>query len=252
MDAFAAAPRYKLFSPGAVAWATGLGGPLAGCVLLAWNYWKLGNNGPAWVALLVGLPAFVLLLALASALMGFVPLVLWPLALGLLAFWLARELQGPSVAKHRDAKGVIYSILPGILAGMTAFISLTGAYLVALAVSGINLPAFMEMQQSVSLGNGEEVYYSRGATRDTANQVAQALKKDGFFDGRNAARAWITGTGDDRAIAFPVGQNAWDDPAVIDQLKKIALDVAPVMGGKPITLRVLDDKLVERKKLRLE
>ena len=64
----AALPRITLYSPGHIAWATFLGAPIAGCVLLALNYKRFGDATSATLALIVGLIGTVVLLAIAFVL----------------------------------------------------------------------------------------------------------------------------------------------------------------------------------------
>ena len=47
-------PSFKLYTPGHVAWATFLGAPLAGSMLLAMNYRRLGEPTSAAIALVGG------------------------------------------------------------------------------------------------------------------------------------------------------------------------------------------------------
>ena len=50
-------PAYRLQSPAGVAWATAIGTPVAGGIVLALNYWKWGQKGRAVAAIIAGLLA---------------------------------------------------------------------------------------------------------------------------------------------------------------------------------------------------
>ena len=98
--AIAGRPHYRLFDPSTVALAAFIGGPLAGVILIATNYRRLGKTGKAAAAVAIGLMAAaipVLIRLSWNTLAGSVCFV----GLGLLFFlctWqIAEEVQGEVV-----------------------------------------------------------------------------------------------------------------------------------------------------------
>lgn len=103
------APRFKLYSPAHVAWATFLGAPLAGCVLMAIIYRRLGDTKSLWTVLAGGS-----LLTLSLAVLGFFlpenfPSLI-PLAATTVGMWqLTKYLQGTTVERHLANGGQLAS-----------------------------------------------------------------------------------------------------------------------------------------------
>jgi hypothetical protein len=104
-EAIVHVPRYKLYSPGHVAWATFLGTPIAGCVLLAMNYWRLGEPKSGRLAVVWGLVATTCLLAIAFVLPENFPSGILPAAYTFGMFGIAKSLQGDIVARHLNSGG---------------------------------------------------------------------------------------------------------------------------------------------------
>jgi hypothetical protein len=100
----AALPRITLYSPGHIAWATFLGAPIAGCVLLALNYKRFGDATSATLALIFGLIGTVVLLAIAFVLPDNFPNSVLPAAYTFGMFQCAKSLQGDAL-EHRLANG---------------------------------------------------------------------------------------------------------------------------------------------------
>lgn len=94
------APEYKLFSPGQATWATFLGSPIAGSVVLALNYARLGNRRAAWMAIIVGLVVSVIVLWIAAILPDSSPNSVLSGGYTLCLYMLAKSLQGNLVRRH--------------------------------------------------------------------------------------------------------------------------------------------------------
>ena len=105
-----AAPAYSLFDSRAVALATFLGSPLAGCAIMAVNYNRLGNSAAAVRAVVAGFVSTGLLLYLSfstdSGLLHVLPFLLM-----LLMIWIAKGLQGDDVEQHVRQGGKLASRL---------------------------------------------------------------------------------------------------------------------------------------------
>ena len=128
----------RLYTPQHVAGATFLGGPLAGCVLMATNFRRMGNSDAATGSVLVGLLATV-----ALAMIGiFVPGL--PSGFGTLACvvsiflmsMLAKNMQGEDLEAHTRAGGKTASGWAaagiGLLVLATEFVVLFGIVLLVL------------------------------------------------------------------------------------------------------------------------
>ena len=82
--------------------------------------------------------------------------------------------------------------------------------------------------------------------------MADALKKEGIFGESNAATVVLSGTGENTAIGFVVADGGWDKDQTVLVLRGVIDQVAPSVGGKPITLRILNRDLEEKKRIRIE
>ena len=114
-----AAPAYSLFDSRAVALATFLGSPLAGCAIMAVNYNRLGNSASAVRAVVAGFVSTGLLLYLSfstdSGLLHVLPFLLM-----LLMIWIAKGLQGDDVEQHVRQGGKLASRLWAAGIGLAA------------------------------------------------------------------------------------------------------------------------------------
>jgi formate-dependent nitrite reductase membrane component NrfD len=86
-----------LYWPGHIAWATFLGAPIAGCVLLALNYKRFGDATAATLALIVGLIGTVVLLAIAFVLPDNFPKSVLTATYTFGMFQCAKSLQGDAL-----------------------------------------------------------------------------------------------------------------------------------------------------------
>jgi hypothetical protein len=98
-------PSYTLYSASQVAWASLLGAPLAGCVLLGINYARLGKSGPRWITILRGIVGTIAFLALAVFLPDRSLFLVVPIACTFNMFLIARSLQGALVERHLERGG---------------------------------------------------------------------------------------------------------------------------------------------------
>ena len=176
------APAYRLHSPTSCAWATFFGTPAAGSIVLALNYWKWGQKGVAAVTVVAGF--------LISGIIGWLAWIT-PASVPAAAFllpqisrWILRRQIAPGpplrrprrrrrqdglqLGRRRHRPGVLYLLI--------------GAFAVWFPNSGVNPRALLDTQQSVDIGHGQEVFYSRGAARDDAQQFGEALVNADYFD----------------------------------------------------------------------
>lgn len=131
----AALPRIVIYSPGHVAWATFLGAPIAGCVLLALNYRRFGNATAASFALMAGFVGTVVVLAIAFVLPENFPSFVLPAAYTFGMYQSVKSLQGRTSA-HLLANGAIkgsgwVATGVGILSLILTIVALFAAVLVA-------------------------------------------------------------------------------------------------------------------------
>jgi hypothetical protein len=118
--------------------------------------------------------------------------------------------------------------------------------------SDVSPDALFDFQESVDMGQGQEVFYSRGATRNDAQRFGEALRDAGYFDGTAPSGVLIAGKAGGREISFIVGEGVWDDESWMNYVREVAEYVAPAIGGRPLTVRILDENLNEKKRFQVE
>jgi hypothetical protein len=229
-----------------------LGTPAAGGIVLALNYWKWGQKSLAAAAITAGLLTTGVLFWLAWLAPETVPAAafLVPQILG--GYFLARSLQGRRFSAHIVSGGKKASNWLGAGIGLAVFTPLIGAVAVFVLISGVNPSAFVDMQYSVDMGHDQHVYYARGATRDDAQRFGDALETEGYFDGTTPADVLISGNQGAREISFFAGGGVWEDQSYVEAVRAMAERIAPAIGGKPLTVRILDENLNEKKRLKIE
>lgn len=84
----------KLFAPGHVGWATFLGSPFAGCVLLAINYQRMGKSSAANIAWIFAVAVIAGLLAASLVMVDQSPVQIANLILIFVMYHTAQSLQG--------------------------------------------------------------------------------------------------------------------------------------------------------------
>ncbi|MCC2669400.1 MAG: hypothetical protein K0Q72_1871 [Armatimonadetes bacterium] len=127
-----AAHTYRLFDSGAVAIATFMGTPIAGSIVVALNYRRLGKRATAVKAVVCGVVATVLAMVIASLLpqglsTGF------GLALLFSTSYMANVFQGTAIAEHKRQGGKIASRWYAFLIGL-GIMALMVCVVVALAI----------------------------------------------------------------------------------------------------------------------
>jgi hypothetical protein len=104
-------PSYKLYAPWNAGFAVFLGNALAGSIVLAINYWRLGRRESAVQSIIIGLGISVLTLAIPLSLPKFrdiAPVLLF--LQGVASLFLAQELQGEAFANHLENGGTKVSL----------------------------------------------------------------------------------------------------------------------------------------------
>jgi hypothetical protein len=95
----------KVFSVGQITLATFLGAPIAGSLLLAWNYRVFQKAGAAFQSIVYGLVSTIILLVIAFLLPEKFPNSVLPIAYCLAMRQLVSYLQGDAIAGHLAVGG---------------------------------------------------------------------------------------------------------------------------------------------------
>jgi hypothetical protein len=232
-------PAYRLYSLGAIRLAAIVGSPLAGAILMAVNYARLGKKANAAVTVTVGIVGMALLVLLAAQLpAGFTTgNIAIPLGLAFGTWRLAEALQGKALEAHADADGKFVS-------NWAAFG--IGSAICAPFLAAIFMPLFTEMLvlPTVTIGENDKVAYSGSVAKAEAEALGAALKQVGFFRDKGTT---VRLSRDEKGtlLSIAVKEGKWDDPIFVAEIEQVGWKIAPAVGGPPIRIHLLDgtDKL---------
>ena len=240
-------PASRLYDVGAVFLAAFLGSPLAGAVLIASNYRKLGQGGNGILALIVGAAASagLILMSLKSTQSPAIASIVLFVCTGLAA----RELQGNAIKTHVAWGGQLFSKWRAVGVAIVTSLVLGGALVGYLYYTGQwqNFASQYGLaQNTVTIGTKDQVVYSGTATKNDATALGNALKTAGYFQDRGVTVLLSKGTGG-TVIGFVVQDGYWNNAGVMSQFEEVVRGVASSVGGLPVQVQLLNTtKTVEK------
>jgi hypothetical protein len=242
-------PPYKLYSPGHVALAAFLGGPVGAFVLLALNYKRLGRGTAAAITVLWGLLTVAALVALNLKLPESSPALLLGLPVFLVLWLAAKMLQGEAFDGHVQQGGEPAS------GWAAAGFGLLGAVLFC----GISVGVFLAHEQRlrsrlgkrIDFGGGQEVFYGQGATEADARALGAYLREAGVFDGRRPMSFQVSRDGNRVAVSIIVADKELNDPDAERDFREFGQEVSQrAFGGRPVEVRLCDERFTVKKRIR--
>jgi hypothetical protein len=254
-------PAYRLYDVGAVALAAFLGSPLAGTVLMASNYRKLGQGGNAFLALVLGAAASVgeIYIGLTSTKSPAIA----TLVLFAVTWFAAWEQQGGAIKTHVAWGGQLYSYWRAFGVATLTTLVLGGGAVAYLYHTG-QLQKFITQaenqqkqaqtqptqppapqnqvpaaQNTVTIGTKDQVVYSGTATANDATALGNALKAANYFQDRGVTVLLSKGAGG-TVIGFVIADGAWNQAGTLASFEEIARGVASTVGGLPVQVQLLN------------
>jgi hypothetical protein len=225
---------HALYDERTVGIATFLGSPLAGIAVIAINYKRTGNQAATWRTLIAGVLITILLFLLPTPpISATLPISFW-LAVG--TSILARELQGSVIEAHRRAGGKHGSRWFGAGIGIVVALFLS---VVLILAGGLSMEDPAITRTRLQVGGKDEIYYSGTATGSDAHALATVLTNIQFFQDRGSTVQLSKGHGG-TMVSFTVVDGTWNNPEMVAQFDVISREIAPSIGGLPLTLRLLD------------
>ncbi len=228
----AVVPGHRLFSSNDVAVATFLGSILAGSIVLAINFFRVGRPGAGKLSIAGGAVGLGILSAVAWLVNDSVPNVVFTavnlgLTFGMKA--VAEVLQDPALSAHREAGGRVGAGWPAAGIGLASLVVIVGAlFLVMFRFD----PAF-DRGDSVNVGK-ITAYYKDGATETEARKVGMHLRALGIekeIDIQVLRRDGVP------HILFIAAEGTSTDE-FRDVGRSIAMDV---FGGAPVVVNLADE-----------
>jgi hypothetical protein len=236
---------YSLYSPMAVGLATFLGAPVAGSVIMALNYRRLGKPASARSAVIYGVIATAALIALGFVLPPQMPTSAIAVASIIAMAQVAKTLQGEALDLHKSAGGRIASIWKAAGVGLASLIVLS---VVIVVVAYATMPASPK-RLAVSSG---EILYSGASTEADAKALGQALTDAGYFTPGRAATVLLIKHPSATTVQFVVNPEAAQNDSVINALGPVIERSAAELGAKPITVMLVNPKLQVLRSKKLE
>ena len=228
--------EYRLFDADAVGLAAFICSPLAGTILMAVNYVRLGKIGKGVVAVMLGLIATTVTILIKSNLskpsgsLGSLVLV----TLFLICTWqIAKNVQGKAVEEHTTRGGQLGSKSAAFGVGIA---TLVGLVVVTGAV--VNLYQYRKI---VVIGTRDQVIYSGIATKANAIALGNVLKTDEYFQDRGVSVLLNKGISI-TTISFGVQDGVWNQAGMLSSFEELAREVAPAVGGRPIQVHLVDSR----------
>jgi hypothetical protein len=94
----------------------------------------------------------------------------------------------------------------------------------------------------VSFDGSDGIYYEGSATKDEAQALGRWFESKGFFRGKGV-QVLLTRHDDGTTLAFVVADGVWNNPNKVSNFEAIVRDVAPVVGGLPIDMHLVNAAL---------
>lgn len=236
-------PAYTLFDAKSVTIATLLGAPVAGTILMAVNYRRLGKEVNAAVAFLAGLAVTILAIVsgnlIPAGMLYAVPVILLVVTRGI-----AQATQGPAVQQHVSSGGKLGSRWIAFGIGIGSLVVIVAGVAVLLVVQQVSTIA----SSKVTIGTSDSVYYYGTATKEDAQVLGDKLKSIGYFGDRGVTVVLTKNKGN-TIVSFAVKDGTWDKPEMVFAFEDIGRRIAPSVGGFPIQVRLTNTKLETKKQM---
>jgi hypothetical protein len=227
----------RLYSTRQVGWATLLGTPVAGGVLIARNERSFGRPSRAWKAIVLTGMFSLLMMTIAFLVPDRFPNWPIPLVYTVLVYQFAESTQSRLVNERRQRGAALYSNWRVAGIGFTCLVGMVAVLFGYLAVAPDSLLHRVRFQ------GDNEISYEDGATADEAQKLGQFFVDDGIFDAAGIVAKTYTLRHSPTGYVLDVSINdaSLDDPAVADAFRTIAKKISSdVFSGKPVEVRYCD------------
>ena len=230
-------PDYRLHSPDHVALATFLGSPVAGGLLMAFNYRRLGNTFAAW-----GWAAFgVVFTGVQFVIADLVPpvrlFVLGIAAVGVIAMYcLAKHTLGAALGEHKRQHGQMASGWAAAGTGLACI-----PVVLAVAFAGAFVFPTSDLGEQITFGDND-IHYTEGATEQEARALLGVLRGTFGMTEETGMSVQLRRHGDAYVVAFVLQDDAWNDPDILAEFRDVAFEAsADIFDNRPVIVELRDD-----------
>ena len=102
------------------------------------------------------------------------------------------------------------------------------------------------MGTKYKVSDKETIGYSEKATEDDAKKLAEILKANGIFTGSKSVDVLLKRHDKEGLVISFITMGSATDPKVVEAFQAIGEDIAAKGFGKPLTIRLMDDRLNTR------
>jgi hypothetical protein len=229
-------PVYRLFDGGAVGLAAFIASPVAGTILMAVNYVRLGKTGRGVLAVTLGKIATALPILIKwnwNTLLGRLGSFALLTLLIICTWQIAKEVQGKAVEEHTAVGGQLGSKETAFFVGIATLAALV-------VVTGAAVYEY-QTHKIVVVGTKDQVIYFGIATKADAIALGNVLKSNEYFQDRGVTVLLNKGIGS-KTISFGVQDGIWNQAGMLSSFEELAREVAPAVGGLPVQVQLIDSK----------
>ena len=241
-------PNYRLYSIGGIIAATFLGAPVAAGIVMSANYLRIGRRKAALTAALLGLLATIAIilgvLAIPNNVRSHIPNLAFCIPQLLIVSLVAKRLQGPIIAKHREINGSMVSNWRPVGIGAICLVLIAGL------LYGYDFLHERSLGRPIHFEN-DTVYVSGDATATDASKLASALKNDGLF-GKNGVVVLLHASGGKYLLSFAFVDDTWQSADASNLLSKVGHTIAGSVFPSPLTIQLCDKHFTPKKSIRIE
>jgi hypothetical protein len=238
----------RLYLVGAIVLATVLGSLIAGGIILALNYRRMGMKSHAVKAVAYSVLAqagFIVIAVLIPDSWHVPSIVFWlPQVLGMQST--ARQLQGAAIAEQNIEGSNAASYWKSAGIGVVTMVLLLGATFGVILLSDRGSPA-VDPGTKLELNANEEIYYSGDATSDDAMELASSLRNLGYLGNNHPVTVLLSKQSGSATVSFVVADGAWNDKEVATMFRLIGEALAAGRLGRPLDVRLCDGLLNTKK-----
>lgn len=238
-------PDYTMASPTQVGVATFFGGPIAGWLLIARNYRRIGQRAAAWLALAGGVAFTATALGIGFALPDLPPggNLLFAVILCGITIGCANALQGFAVKDHRERGGRTvpgWTVFGYVVAGIVL--------LVGPLIAGVVVYEMAFGDQTIAITSKEEVLYGRDVPTQDALKVGRLLEAEGYFDGSSEKNITLHRDGEEYVVSVFLS-SGFNDAEIHHYFSDLAMKISRILNGKPVRIEMCDIFMTPKKKL---
>ncbi len=239
-------PTFTLHPVRGVVWAAFWGSFLAGGIVMAINYWRMGRKPQALIMLVTAAVVTVFTFAIIIVLPEDtnIPNFVFAVPQVIAAAAAANALQGAQIRNHSRKGGKVASAWPSVGIGILCILFLMTSLFGTLILLDSSYGTV------ITLGN-DEIYYTGDATEEDALKVAGILLEWEYF-GSNGATAQVKAVSGQYTISLVLAENAWEDPEVKAVFTMIGRDLVASGLPTPLTIQLCDDCIEPQETLMIE